>query len=423
MLWIFICRATYPSQENFNCSILDIERNVEFIKKNYQTMDIESQIEEIRNGLSLCGLKLEYFGISELTLNQMKLHFPLNQFVNGRKEFFENKNMDLEQVLSLAMATNSLTEEQLFKLKSSLTSALNAEKARCSPVDYREKLPPIREQDDIGWCYAYSAADLASFHLGRNVSAFDMALQYNHSRHGIGLLFRRRESDREGGRTKENLELGLNRGFCLEENLPSRSLDGGSIEGSLELIEDLTQDFSSRSAPFYNVMGSDEAAMNDIAGQIACENFDEFRKMFPFLDEAGISNLISNSTMGNIIYRAANESCGKRIKLNKTVIGRSINENSLMDAHELLSSGNIFSISYRSEILKIPRYQNPSADYDHVSTIVGRRWNQNLNRCEFLLRNSYGERCFRWYQNCEDGYHWVGTRNLWENSINMDSLE
>ncbi len=54
---------------------------------------------------------------------------------------------------------------------------LNAQisSSECSPKDFRSKLPPVREQDSIGWCYAFVAADLISFEIGESVSPIYLA--------------------------------------------------------------------------------------------------------------------------------------------------------------------------------------------------------------------------------------------------------
>lgn len=61
-------------------------------------------------------------------------------------------------------------------------------------VDLRSKFGRIRQQGSMGWCYAYAAADLLTFHLhekkiipkNEEVSAAHMALSYN--RRGLGFL-------------------------------------------------------------------------------------------------------------------------------------------------------------------------------------------------------------------------------------------
>jgi hypothetical protein len=42
----------------------------------------------------------------------------------------------------------------------------------------------------MGWCFAFAAADLASFKLGKAVSAADMAMSYHYDGYMAG-LFRR----------------------------------------------------------------------------------------------------------------------------------------------------------------------------------------------------------------------------------------
>ncbi|MCB9091306.1 MAG: hypothetical protein H6621_10300 [Halobacteriovoraceae bacterium] len=51
---------------------------------------------------------------------------------------------------------------------------------------------------------------------------------------------------------------------------------------------------------------------------------------------------------------------------------------------------------------------------DHVVTVVGRRWNKDKNRCEFLLRNSWGASCEGIYSDyeCDEGSIWLPKKIL-----------
>jgi len=58
--------------------------------------------------------------------------------------------------------------------------------AQCAPMDIRPMHPHLsemwnnpRDQDGVGWCYAYAAADLLSVEAGMNVSAAELSYRYN----------------------------------------------------------------------------------------------------------------------------------------------------------------------------------------------------------------------------------------------------
>ena len=75
-----------------------------------------------------------------------------------------------------------------------------------------------RNQDTVGWCYAYTAADLLSYRLKKRISAVSL---YN-SGQEIEQDIKSSESAR-GGDIKSSIDSYLTKknGLCLEENLPS----------------------------------------------------------------------------------------------------------------------------------------------------------------------------------------------------------
>lgn len=59
----------------------------------------------------------------------------------------------------------------------------STQESECSPIDLRAKVGPIRDQGNIGWCYANAAADLLSYEYkdqlgGKQASAMYVALNY-----------------------------------------------------------------------------------------------------------------------------------------------------------------------------------------------------------------------------------------------------
>lgn len=100
--------------------------------------------------------------------------------------------------------------------------------ADCQYVDFREKLGEVRNQDGLGWCFAYVAADLFSAKLGRQVSAIDLSLNYYQS--GAGDKGSNRYLDLgkndsitnfDGGMGLYAMDVAAQRGVCLEEAVKS----------------------------------------------------------------------------------------------------------------------------------------------------------------------------------------------------------
>lgn len=53
-----------------------------------------------------------------------------------------------------------------------------SDSATCASVDMRSELPPVQNQGDSGWCYAFTTADMVSQKVGFAVSAADVATSY-----------------------------------------------------------------------------------------------------------------------------------------------------------------------------------------------------------------------------------------------------
>ncbi len=97
---------------------------------------------------------------------------------------------------------------------------------------------PIRDQDTMGWCYAFAAADLLSFKLGQRISAASLAIQSNADSmpSWIRIPFTGGvESKMNGGNTANTISnglgnrwLGAGEGLCLEKDFPRNILAMGS---------------------------------------------------------------------------------------------------------------------------------------------------------------------------------------------------
>lgn len=111
-----------------------------------------------------------------------------------------------------------------------------------SPVKRRSpraRLPPVRDQGALSWCYAYAAADLLSLRLAAPVSATDLAMLHN-ERYLLRIVQARKEVTRwqqllttgVGGAAATALQEAVNRGVCLEEEIYSRII---SLPRQMEL--------------------------------------------------------------------------------------------------------------------------------------------------------------------------------------------
>jgi hypothetical protein len=87
-----------------------------------------------------------------------------------------------------------MQQEQVYKNQSS-----------CEPQDLRnDKLGLVHNQERLGWCYAFTGADLLSYKLGEKISAADMATAYTDGwRKELATTFGKKETEYAGGSVKE----------------------------------------------------------------------------------------------------------------------------------------------------------------------------------------------------------------------------
>jgi len=85
----------------------------------------------------------------------------------------------------------------------------------------------------------------------------------------------------------------------------------------------------------------------------------------------------------------------------------------ISEIDDKLKDGNIIGISYHANILDGP-FGILGQD-NHASSIVGREFNYNTGKCEYILRNSWGSKNCTSPDDpypCIDGHYWIPEENL-----------
>ncbi|MGE3609787.1 MAG: hypothetical protein AB7I27_09405 [Bacteriovoracaceae bacterium] len=274
-------------------------------------------------------------------------------------------------------------------------------KFSCTPKDLRgERLGPIRNQDSISTCFAFTAADLLTYKLGQRISGIDIAL-YKRG------YFTRMMMDslgplKVGGEVPDAFQGSLERGWCLEKDFPSEdNIMGGDYYALFKKIRD-----------YKKLLKMNEAQV--------CEVKDLLSSVFPKNDRDKLFENFLRSTEDQLLKDLAGDSCkrikGKDIKLvtkSRNFLFDNINE--LRDSMDKqLDQNNILGFAYNAKILKNKDAQVQSALAAHTSLIVGRRPNPKTGKCEYLIRNSYGRSCSMYDPRlaCEEGYLWMPVDSL-----------
>ena len=312
-----------------------------------------------------------------------------------------------------------LTSSKASAKKNNETTQMD--KSACgSTVDLRSKMPPIRNQGDIGWCYAHVSADLLSYRYRQNISAADIALKYNQIfmqqlEYAVKGLFSSftltpAQTKRDGGYLDLALDNSMKNGFCLEKDLPSNA-----VNGNLKTI----QEFRALEKLIYEIREKTNVA------QDCAEHYEKTQKLFPNLTPSEFETILANDGPSKIITDLASVTCKNRQYFKNNPEIDSIKSFAHSDAEifkiitKQLDKNNILGIEYNTAFLKgqkKPLTRIEKYFGGHASSIIGKRWSENKKTCEFLLRNSYGPSCSYYAEpyksSCEAGNIWVDSDSI-----------
>lgn len=296
------------------------------------------------------------------------------------------------------------------------------------PVDLTSEMPPIRDQDSIGWCYGFTAADLLTHYLyktkgssvvggvrganyrtkGHSVSSIGISAMYNQSKKSsYGKSLKGLSSEdlsklnkkvvAEGGSIHEALIVVKEKGFCYERDLSSEDYS---------YVEDYRCAVKNRC----NVGEILNIIYDAPKARLGCDDLKTINTVFNNLSLNTIKNVLVRSAKQNALANLVNVACDKKFTKgfftdhptfeSKTIkIGESPKElmNSL-DAH--LNRGIPVGISYYADFLTGRKGKTMA----HASSIVGKRFNKDTCEVEYILRNSWGYGC-GYYEKENPNYH------------------
>jgi len=318
----------------------------------------------------------------------------------------------------------------MFKIIIFLSLFLNiqiayADYKSCTEVDIRTKNPNLkdflstpRNQDSIGWCYAFSAADLLSVHLGRPVSALHMSAIFNNAiaqvdskdkAYRINVSF---NDIYEAGRTHMALNSAMKEAFiCSEKAMPFDMQHEKDIYKLIKTIESLKE----------------KMKQPQLKDQVDCENCKDILKItsdpiFKNANFSEIQTLLASNELNISLKNFIDKSCKERIKVAKfklVMIPKPTEKTKVeyfKKVNDALDFGKPISISY---YLNFVTKEKGS----HSNSIIGRRWKNN--KCEYNIKNSWGKSCASYLKgidcNLREGSFWVNEDKMYE-MLNNDSL-
>lgn len=277
-----------------------------------------------------------------------------------------------------------------------LASSVYAKEAKdCSMIDNRDdSLKDIRDQGDVGWCYAYAAADLLSYKLKKKISAVDLAYIYNQenpdqqkTREKHHEVYKKSknpadylETDIDSGDAKDAIDYTKKYGACEEKYVPSDDKDTLDLSDSLKELQQLKQ------------------AMKDHPFECrALNGYSQGFQRYPNMNVMDLLNVAYTAHQKNLMFSEDLKACeGHRIDISqlKTNIyyidpdDQKHSEDNVMNAIDYgLEHGNIAAASYKFAMLEKRGSKDPDT---HESIVVGREYNYRTKQCEYLVRNSFG---------------------------------
>jgi hypothetical protein len=296
----------------------------------------------------------------------------------------------------------------------------------CSPKDFSSRLGMVRNQTDIGWCYAFSAADLVTFKMGpstnnftRKISAADLAFQYNRENYKERAeTYGVNNADQEGGWMAAALKSALKHGgYCPEKDAPSEDLAYGLLKETVAEVEGFKV----------------EAQYNELPDDRFCLAYGRTRELFPNLGVKDFQDILTVIGDRNLDFfeKLDDKNCkdkrnayGVTEKSVHELNSKNSDEKGFLNAiDEQLDKNNVSAIGIQFSMLSAK-----GASGLHAVNVVGRRYNEEKKSCEYLLRNSWGLGCSKSLKQdlCakeHSGHLWVSRDTLKDGLVNVTYIE
>jgi hypothetical protein len=320
----------------------------------------------------------------------------------------------------------------------------NAE--RCSTKNFKDRFGEVRNQDGLGWCFAYAASDLLAFYTGKSPSAFALSLRYfqrtDLSGKELVELLNSGEaiSSVGGGNIGGALQLAMQEGYCLESAVPStdyvqsymarlskdnplqKELEAFVQRGRYEWLANAVlkiEDFHKQKMDLVK----DPAATCQVA-QVA--NF-----LYPTLDMPSIlAAMKSGKTKVELFNWLTHLACSEKekvpagLKASGMYAGKDKGAKLLPKIDELMDRGEPSLITYNPNPFWIDENAPADAPEDdslHGSLLVGREFRDG--KCQYLVRNTWGPSCSGYQRPCERGHFWMTEEDIAKHSFQLEFVE
>lgn len=293
-------------------------------------------------------------------------------------------------------------------------------------------LPPVRSQTNSQWCYAFLSADLLSWELGRPVSAADVALLYNDIHYKRAQKGLPHSEVQDGGNLVPAMEYVLQKGACLESDMPS---EGFLVRRSATEGEDLRLVSLLRELEEYKQkFDTTKLSCPQCANRLDPFKMDVFRSFFPNLDANQIGEILSRADAVLFLSELQNRNCVRKpmpalqVRAVRACPGQEYSPEGqaalVARINERLDARKPVGLSVTADLVGLPRdfgkgelstvTGQPSRHAAmHAIGVFGRQKNPRTGQCEYRLRDSDPGNCKRAGDRCDkDGYWWATAAQL-----------
>lgn len=387
-----------------NCDARIINKKINLIESKSYSNSVYDDALILKETLHGCGSEIKKFGLEEELLKTWIRRGDIQCYQRSKTEFAENELFTDEQFslahakienwkkcadrIGVSKSKDFIAEYK--HLKKQLDALKGRRKKQCSTIDLSNSpgLGPVRDQGDIGWCFANAAADFASFQIGKKISAVDIAM--NEHDGSVNRFFQRNfgssllvDKGGSGPTAIENMQ--NDPGFCLEENF--RSDD----QGKKSLLA-IYRELESHKTIGFSDSPRDLQYVYTIAKKIA-----------PKIDFSSFRNIYVNSRVDTFFKSFRDLACQPRIKFSSSP--RPEKKGTQMD--QIQTELDNKKIVFWGMDPMCAFYGSNEYYGLHETLIVGRRFNETKGVCEFKVRNSWST---SWGDN---GHMWVDEERVY----------
>jgi hypothetical protein len=357
--------------DNFNYQLKSFKEKIKNEECFQSSMDMASEyIEAVKNKRIETLKKFKKMGIKE----------EGGKSVSGELDYLTGVAASESEEIPKGSFTKIPPASKTSPIKISPVVIKTVNSGKCSETILENdavNLENVRDQDTVGWCYAFTGADLLSYKLNQRISAVSLYNSGEDIEKNIGAGDIVQGGDIGSSITKY---LDNNNGLCLESELPSSDFKFCTDNLYKDFLVELVSVAKNKSfAEEYN------------NNQCFEENL---QKAFPGNNISFIQNYINGHGGNKLIESIYNYQCknlvAKKLSVKSETFVRANNspEKLLEMIDQQLSSGNLSALAY--DYNKLNKEEGSGA---HGSIVVGRRKNPKTGNCDYLIRNSWGKSC------------------------------